>query len=261
MAPPLETDFRDMAMDALKNLVNNVPDWLQRLDDLSGEINLRQAELAAIAAAEGKSADTKSLRSKGSTETLKSKDDPPVAHTEASANEDILEDGRGDNTTQTPVKPETRKVHSPSSGSIRQQQEIIKAAQARARAQVRKKPKSPSMMSNEDAPAAYRTRSMLKPREYIAILLGILCVGSASILTSPSRNTEIIKAFSLAAALLLLLALMKNADGKGLASLHHRTCLRRTLGSRHKDLPIYQSGGRLRDNVGLLNASGQDTGD
>ncbi|EGU72178.1 hypothetical protein FOPG_18066 [Fusarium oxysporum f. sp. conglutinans race 2 54008] len=150
-----------MAMDALKNLVNNVPDWLQRLDDLSGQIDRRQAELAAIAAAEGKSAETKSLRNKGSTESLKPKDDPPVLYAEAPANEHILEDNAGDNTAQTPVKSETPKVHTPSPASIRQQQEIIKAAQARARAQVRKKPKSPSMMSNEDAPAAYRTRSMI----------------------------------------------------------------------------------------------------
>ncbi|KAG4267455.1 hypothetical protein FPRO04_12893 [Fusarium proliferatum] len=150
-----------MAMDALKNLVNNVPDWLQRLDDLSGQIDRRQAELGAVAAAEGKSAETKSLRNKGSTESLKPKDDPPVVHAEVQANEDILEDGAGDNTAQTPVKPKTPKVHTPSPGSIRQQQEIIKAAQARARAQGRKKRKSPSMMSNEDAPAAYRTRSMI----------------------------------------------------------------------------------------------------
>ncbi|KAF4498225.1 hypothetical protein FAGAP_5617 [Fusarium agapanthi] len=150
-----------MAMDALKNLVNNVPDWLQRLDDLSGQIDRRQAELAAVAAAEGKSAETKSLRNKGSTESLKPKDDPPVVHAEAPANEDILEDGAGDITVQTPVKPETPMVYIPSPASIRQQQEIIKAVQPRARAQFRKKPKSPSMMSNEDAPTAYRTRSMI----------------------------------------------------------------------------------------------------
>ncbi|EGU82490.1 hypothetical protein HZS61_008643 [Fusarium oxysporum f. sp. conglutinans] len=161
MTPPREPSFRDLAMDALKNLVNDVPDWLQRLDDLSGQVDRRQAELAAVAAAEGKSAETKSLRNKGSTESLKPKDDPPVVHVEAPGNEDILKDGAGDNTAQTSVKPETPKVHAPSPGSIRQQQEIMKAAQARARARVRKKPKSPSMMSNEDAPAAYRTRSMI----------------------------------------------------------------------------------------------------
>jgi hypothetical protein len=53
-----------MAMDALKNLVNNVPGWLQRLDDLSGEIDKRQAGLAAVAAAEGKGPETKSSKRK-----------------------------------------------------------------------------------------------------------------------------------------------------------------------------------------------------
>ncbi|WKT54310.1 hypothetical protein QSH57_004894 [Fusarium oxysporum f. sp. vasinfectum] len=157
MAPPRETDFRDMAMDALKNLVNNVPDWLQRLDDLSGQIDRRQAELAAVAAAEGNSAETKSLRNKGSTESLKPPDDPPIDHAEAPANGGIIEDGAGENTAQTPVKPEGPKVYTPSPVSIHQQQEIIQAA----RAQARKKPKSPSMMSSKDAPAAYRTRSMV----------------------------------------------------------------------------------------------------
>ncbi|EXA29186.1 hypothetical protein FOVG_19280 [Fusarium oxysporum f. sp. pisi HDV247] len=157
MAPPRETDFRDMAMDALKNLVNNVPNWLQRLDDLSGQIDRRQAELAAVAAAEGNSAETKSLRNKGSTESLKPKDDLPIDHAEAPANGGIIEDGAGENTAQTPVKPEGPKVYTPSPASIHQQQEIIQAA----RAQARKKPKSPSVMSNKDAPAAYRTRSMV----------------------------------------------------------------------------------------------------
>ncbi|KAF5025817.1 hypothetical protein F66182_2150 [Fusarium sp. NRRL 66182] len=147
-----------MAMDALRNLVNNVPDWLKRLDDLSGQIDRRQAELAAVAAAEGKSAETKSLRNKGSTESLKPKDDPPVVHAEAPADQDIPEHAAESTQPQTADAP---KVRTPSPGSIRQQQEAITAAQARARAQVRKKPKSPSMMSNEDTPAAYRTRSMI----------------------------------------------------------------------------------------------------
>ncbi|WZH50366.1 uncharacterized protein QYS62_011610 [Fusarium acuminatum] len=261
-----------MAMDALKNLVNNVPGWLQRLDDLSSEIDKRQAGLAAVAAAEGKGQETKSskrkhhevegdlaqmearkkikllsptsnkdapaayrtrcmtivyyhnyaqcffnelvrlisssgvdlmckaekairetkirrlakqdasedgnnddevplllhtsrsrsdlLRNKGSTKSLKPKDDPSVVDAEPPANEDILEDATAENAAQTPAKtPGTPKVYTPSPGSIRQQQKAIKAAQARARVQVRKKPKSRSMVSNEDAPAAYRTRN------------------------------------------------------------------------------------------------------
>jgi hypothetical protein len=151
-----------MAMDALKNLVNNIPDWLQRLDDMSGQIDRRQAELAAVAAAEGKSPETKSLRNKGSTESLKPKDDPPVVYSEAPAGGNILEDSTAENAAKTPAKtPETPKVYTPSPSSICKQQEVIKTAQARARAQVRKKPKSPSMMSNEDAPAAYRTKTMV----------------------------------------------------------------------------------------------------
>ncbi|KAF4460946.1 hypothetical protein FALBO_12263 [Fusarium albosuccineum] len=147
-----------MAMDALKNLVNNVPGWLKRLDDLSGQVDRRQAELAAVAAAEGKNSETKSLRNKGSTESLKPKDDPPVVHAEAPAGEDNPEDVPAKR-EQTPN--DTPKTHTPSPDSIMQQQEVIKAARARARAQVKKKPKSPSMMSTEDAPAAYRTRSMI----------------------------------------------------------------------------------------------------
>ncbi|KAF4975392.1 hypothetical protein FZEAL_7801 [Fusarium zealandicum] len=148
-----------MAMDALKNLVNNVPDWLKRLDDLSGQIDRRQAELAAVAAAEGKNPETKSLRNKGSTESLKPKDDPPVVHAEAPEDDDILEDAITEQPSTT--QPSSPKQHTPSPDAIKQQQEAIKIARARARAQVRKKPKSPSMMSAEETPAAYRTRSMI----------------------------------------------------------------------------------------------------
>jgi hypothetical protein len=150
-----------MAMDALKNLVNNVPDWLQRLDDLSGQIDRRQAELAAVAAAGGKNAETKSLRKKGSTEPLKPEDGPPVIHAEALANEDIVEDCAGENTAQTPVKPEAPKVHTPSPGSINEQETILRAQRHRAQYTVTKKPKPPSMESNVDFPNAYRTQSTM----------------------------------------------------------------------------------------------------
>ncbi|KAH6871149.1 hypothetical protein B0T10DRAFT_611333 [Thelonectria olida] len=48
-----------MAMDALKTLATNVTGWMKRLDDLGGEIDQRQVELAAVAAIEGKSAKTR----------------------------------------------------------------------------------------------------------------------------------------------------------------------------------------------------------
>ncbi|EXA30703.1 hypothetical protein FOVG_17922 [Fusarium oxysporum f. sp. pisi HDV247] len=105
-----------MAMDALKNIVDNVPDWLQRLDDLSGQIDRRQAELAAVAAAEGKNAETRSLRNKGPTESPKPIDDPASCEDAAK------------NAAEGPVKTETPKVHAP--GSIHQQPKTTKERRA-----------------------------------------------------------------------------------------------------------------------------------
>ncbi|KAM6505298.1 hypothetical protein FSOLCH5_014527 [Fusarium solani] len=136
-------------MDALKNLSTNVPDWLKRLDNLSGQIDRRQAELAAVAAAEGKNAETKSLRNKGSTESLKLKDDPPVVHAEPPTGDAILEDPtNAEQPSETHAEPPK---HTPSPESIQQQQELIKVARARARAQTKMKPNSLS---------AYRTHSL-----------------------------------------------------------------------------------------------------
>lgn len=149
-------------MDALKALHNNIPDWLARLDDLSGQIDQRQAELAAIAPPEGKNSDTKSLRNKGSTESLKPKDDPPLVFAEAPEDNIIPEDSTPAlSSPSTPANTSRQNQSSPSTpDAIKQSQEAFKAARARARA-VRKKPKSPSMMSNEEATPTYRTRSMI----------------------------------------------------------------------------------------------------
>ncbi|KAF5979014.1 hypothetical protein FCOIX_5558 [Fusarium coicis] len=95
----------------LKNLVNKIPDWLQRLDELSDQADRRQNELAAVAAAEGESAKTKSLRNKGSTESLKPKGHPPVVLAEPPTNEDILDDAIPENKVQTPVNAEALKEY------------------------------------------------------------------------------------------------------------------------------------------------------
>ncbi|KAF7543527.1 hypothetical protein G7Z17_g10681 [Cylindrodendrum hubeiense] len=138
-----------MAMDALKNLATNVPGWLKQLDDLSGQIDQRQAELAAVAAAEGKNPETKSLRNKGSTESLRPKDDrlPSVAAKPS--------------TPPAEVKREQRAASPPSPSAIKQSQEAIKAARTRVRQQVKRRQRSSSMVSAEGAPPAYRTRSMI----------------------------------------------------------------------------------------------------
>ena len=66
-------------MEALKNLRTNVPDWLRRLDDLNGQIEQRQLELAQAVDAQGLSTSAaKSVRNKGSTESLKPRDEPPA---------------------------------------------------------------------------------------------------------------------------------------------------------------------------------------
>ncbi|KAL6814176.1 hypothetical protein V8C40DRAFT_256154 [Trichoderma camerunense] len=65
-----------MAIEALKNLINNIPDWQTRLDELSSQVDKRQLELAALAEANpNKEPETRSLRNKGSQESLKPKDD------------------------------------------------------------------------------------------------------------------------------------------------------------------------------------------
>ncbi|KAL6355057.1 hypothetical protein LRP88_11534 [Fusarium phalaenopsidis] len=118
-------------MDALKNLSTNVPDWIERLKSLSCEMDRRQAELAAVAAAEDKNAETQSLRNKGSAESLKPKDDPPVLHAGLPPGDAIPEDpGNTEQPLETHAEPPK---HTPSPKSIQLQQEVIKAARARSR--------------------------------------------------------------------------------------------------------------------------------
>ncbi|OBT43466.1 hypothetical protein VE00_06175 [Pseudogymnoascus sp. WSF 3629] len=62
-------------MDPLNNLVKSIPDWQVLLDDLNGKIARRQGELAE---AENSRPPTRSLRNKGSTESLRPKDDNDV---------------------------------------------------------------------------------------------------------------------------------------------------------------------------------------
>ncbi|OBT62484.1 hypothetical protein VE03_08018 [Pseudogymnoascus sp. 23342-1-I1] len=59
-------------MDPLGHLVKSIPDWQVLLDDLNGKIGRRQGELAE---AENSRPPTRSLRNKGSTESLRPKDD------------------------------------------------------------------------------------------------------------------------------------------------------------------------------------------
>jgi hypothetical protein len=164
-----------MAMDALKNLTNNVPTWLTKLDDLSGQIEQRQAELAALDTPESKLAETRSLRNKGSTESLKPKDDGPAFISAPDAAPAAAAAAQpAEVAAAQPMKPSTPPQNapkpsasppSPGAGGLpathKPPRDVVAAVNSRARAQVKKRVRSPSVMSGDGTPPTYRTRSMI----------------------------------------------------------------------------------------------------
>ncbi|KAK6222967.1 hypothetical protein QIS74_03812 [Colletotrichum tabaci] len=153
-------------MDALKNIVNNVPEWLDRLDQLGEQIDQRQVELAAL----GADKSSRSIKNRGSTESLKLKDETPndastpadeAPANDASTQQPIVSTTPSQNGTRTNNHPS-----SPSSGTPsalhKQTRQAMALAQARARAVVEKRPRPSSVLSNEDdAPAKYRSRKLV----------------------------------------------------------------------------------------------------
>ncbi|KAK3312402.1 hypothetical protein B0H66DRAFT_486401 [Apodospora peruviana] len=166
-------------MEALTNLVNNIPDWLQKLDELNGKIEQRQLELAQwteTQAASGNSPpSTKPVRNKGSTESLKPRDEPAAHPRETTPLPEALLDSTAVTLVpaiQTQIEqPEGRqqKHGAPSSPSDsqspsaiqRQTNQVRAAGQARARATLRKRQRTDSVMSAEGQAPKYRTRSMI----------------------------------------------------------------------------------------------------
>ncbi|KAH6632730.1 hypothetical protein F5144DRAFT_593428 [Chaetomium tenue] len=164
-------------MDALKNLITNVPDWLKKLDELNGQIEQRQLELAKLTG-ENKarspgtgSCRTKSVRNKGSTESLRPRDEPeahpcdPVAQSDANnAAEAAAAAAAGaaaaKASTEQPSPPSPSESQSPSALQ-RQASQMRAAGQARARATLRKRQRTDSVISAEGAAPKYRTRSMI----------------------------------------------------------------------------------------------------
>ncbi|EAQ87224.1 hypothetical protein CHGG_03843 [Chaetomium globosum CBS 148.51] len=164
-------------MDALKNLITNVPDWLKKLDELNGQIEQRQIELAKLTG-ENKarspgtaSCRTKSVRNKGSTESLRPRDEPeahprdPVAPSDANnATEAAAAAAAGaaaaKASTEQPSPPSPSESQSPSALQ-RQASQMRAAGQARARATLRKRQRTDSVISAEGAAPKYRTRSMI----------------------------------------------------------------------------------------------------
>ena len=171
----------DLAMEALKNLTTNIPDWVKRLDDLNGQIAQRQLDLAKLTESRVKgssgSAAPRSMKNRSSTESLKPTDDA-VAHpgaeprtekaSEVPASDAAIhpplerpqrQASRGA-AAQPPSSPDSDGMSRSPSALQRQTNQVMAAAQAKARATLRKRNRTESMMSAEDAPK-YRTRSMI----------------------------------------------------------------------------------------------------
>ncbi|KAL0471619.1 hypothetical protein QR685DRAFT_208973 [Neurospora intermedia] len=144
-------------MEALKNLEYGIPDWLHRLDELNGQIEQRQQELAQLTESKSSSPggepgspSRKSLRNKGSTESLRPKDEP-------SAHPNYQENETANNRPTSPQTPG-------SPGALQRTTSQVRAAgQAKARATLRKRQRTESVMSaeNADKPPKYRSRSMI----------------------------------------------------------------------------------------------------
>ena len=163
-------------MESLTNLIANIPSWVARLDELNGQIDQRQAQLADVTEAQ-RPEPARSLRNKGSTESLRPCDEP-AAHPDAS--EDLVmqspEPMAPPPAAQKPgTPPSVDRVppidHAPPaspggdsktpSALKRQTNQVMAVAQARARATVRKRTRTDSVVSAEGAGPSYRTRSMI----------------------------------------------------------------------------------------------------
>ncbi|KAI5866647.1 hypothetical protein GGS23DRAFT_280967 [Durotheca rogersii] len=150
-----------MAQDSLRALVDNIPDWLKRLDDLNGQIEQRQLDLASLS--ENKSS-ARSIRNRGSTESLKPRDEgPTILPTDAvDSHPAPLPSRRPNAQPQDGVEPPSSPVSEPKSkSSLQQKNEVVAAAQRRVRATVRRRHKTESMVSVEHGIPKYRSRNMI----------------------------------------------------------------------------------------------------
>ena len=159
-------------MEALKNLTTNIPDWLTRLDDLGGQVQKRQAELAALSVTD-KVSEARSMRNKGSTESLKPKDDgpanfagDPMDTSSVTRIEETPEDTVDAATKQsapTQTGQDSVAAHtSPSAAAVaRQAQDAVIASQNRARQVPQKRQRPSSVLSGDGQLPAYRTRTQI----------------------------------------------------------------------------------------------------
>ncbi|KAI6093533.1 hypothetical protein F4821DRAFT_1545 [Hypoxylon rubiginosum] len=151
-----------MTIDCLKALITNVPDWLKRLDELNGQIDQRQQDLANLPENQVQSS-ARSVRNVGSTESLKPRDEGPAIpdETRAATPPPVTQNSTSQ---QGAVEAPSSPVSEPKSKTSLQRQtnEVKATAQRRARATLRRKQKTDSMISNEQtAVQRYRSRNMI----------------------------------------------------------------------------------------------------
>ncbi|PHH75356.1 hypothetical protein CDD80_2453 [Ophiocordyceps camponoti-rufipedis] len=146
-------------MEALTFFVKQMPDWLRQLDDLSGQIDRRQAELAAINAQQSPASRAASLRNKGSAESLKPKDDGPL-HIDV---EPVSLPNHGQEVQNDKRWPAVPELESENLQAVqRMAREAVAAAHLlRPLPQMRSRRIPASVRSAEAAPSTYPTRSMI----------------------------------------------------------------------------------------------------
>lgn len=162
------------ALEALHNLTTHCPDWAKRLDELSGQIDQRQADLAKLA--EQQCPSRRSLRSRGSTESLKPRDDgeahPGIADglNSPDGTEDVVQtDGIPPQQLQE-ESSSGNDANSPTSSAVERQTPQVKAvASANARAALRrtqlgwKRTAAPdSLVTGDGVAPKYRSRSLVR---------------------------------------------------------------------------------------------------
>ncbi|KAI1277537.1 hypothetical protein F5Y07DRAFT_388488 [Xylaria sp. FL0933] len=162
-----------MATDPLDSVISNVPDWHKRLEELNSQIEQRQRDLAKFSGAEPPSSSARSIRNRGSMESLKPQDDGPSLPTpDPDPTTDQMpkpivtaippQTPNGQTRPNGPQPPSTP-ASDPWTGSslVRHTNELVATAQRRARATVRKRQKTDSMISGDGGPPKYRSRRMV----------------------------------------------------------------------------------------------------
>ncbi|KAL2076036.1 hypothetical protein VTL71DRAFT_979 [Oculimacula yallundae] len=162
-------------LEALKTLCTSIPNWNTRLDELNSQIALRQIELARLSA-DNDRPPTQSIKNKGSTESLRPKDNSENPFS-VEKSEDINEFGTNPFDTPKSTNGFTRSDSAAARAAVTSSPKISpnagpspgplarntsqSPAQGRTSPAVLRKRKTDSLASGESIAPKYRTRSMI----------------------------------------------------------------------------------------------------